>query len=96
MEIEFEIKEHMSILSEKNNGWTKEINIVSWGGKTPKFDIREWSPEHDKMGKGVTLSENELWVLFNSLKEYFGEEINSYNRCESKDFKEIKDIFFDK
>ena len=73
MTINYEIKENVAKLSERSNGWSKELNIASWNGQSDKFDIREWSPEHDKMGKGVTLSEDELWNLYNSLKEYFGE-----------------------
>lgn len=60
-EVTFEIKEHICTLSTSAKGWTKEVNLVSWNGATPKFDIREWSPEHDKMGKGVTLS-NDEWA----------------------------------
>ena len=55
-EIKFEIKENLAILSESAKGWTKELNLVSWNDKEAKYDIREWSPEHDKMGKGVTLT----------------------------------------
>lgn len=57
--IKYEIKAHLGVLAEKNSGWKKEVNIVSWNGAEPKFDVREWSPEHDKMGKGVTLTEDE-------------------------------------
>ena len=44
-------------------GWTKELNKISWNGGTPKYDIREWAPEHEKMGKGVTLTEEEASKL---------------------------------
>lgn len=62
-EITFEITEHIGILSTSAKGWTKELNLVSWNGREPKYDIREWSPEHDKMGKGLTLSKDELEEL---------------------------------
>ncbi|OCZ50589.1 PC4/YdbC family ssDNA-binding protein [Dehalobacter sp. TeCB1] len=62
-DIKFEIKETVGVLSESAKGWTKELNLVSWNDKDSKFDIREWSPEHDKMGKGVTLSNEELKKL---------------------------------
>jgi len=58
--ITFEIKESLGVLSESVRGWTKELNLVSWNGCEPKYDIREWDPEHEKMGKGVTLTEEEL------------------------------------
>lgn len=59
-EIKFEIKETIGVLSESAKGWTKELSLVSWNDKDPKYDIREWSPDHTKMGKGVTLNAEEL------------------------------------
>lgn len=59
-EISFEIIETLGVLSTSTKGWTKELNLISWNGREPKYDLREWSPEHDKMGKGVTLSKEEL------------------------------------
>lgn len=61
--IKYEIKENAGVLSESSKGWKKELNLVSWNDNAPKFDIRDWSPEHDKMGKGVTLSTEELKAL---------------------------------
>ena len=55
-ELKFEITQHIATLSINKSGWTKALNLVSWNGKDAKYDIREWSPDHDKMGKGVTLS----------------------------------------
>jgi len=62
-EIKFEIKETVGVLSESAKGWSKELNLVSWNDKEPKFDLREWDPSHEKMGKGVTLSKEELVKL---------------------------------
>ena len=62
-EIKYEIKENLGVLSESAKGWTKELNLVSWNDKEAKFDIREWNPVHEKMGKGVTLSVEEVKVL---------------------------------
>lgn len=62
-EISFEIIETLGVLSTSTKGWTKELNLVSWNGREPKYDLREWSPEHDKMGKGVTLSKEEMEAL---------------------------------
>jgi hypothetical protein len=56
----FEIKETIGVLSKNAKGWTKEFNVISWNGREPKHDIREWSPEHDKMGKGLTFTKEEL------------------------------------
>ncbi len=62
-ELKFEITEKIGVLSENAKGWTKELNLVSWNEREPKYDIREWSPDHAKMGKGVTLTADELAEL---------------------------------
>ena len=62
-DIKFEIKETIGVLSTSAKGWQKELNLISWNGAAPKYDIREWAPEHEKMGKGVTLSEDEMAKL---------------------------------
>ncbi|WP_335871053.1 YdbC family protein [Bacillus sp. 2205SS5-2] len=59
-DIKFEITEQIAVLSESAKGWTKELNLISWNGREPKYDIRDWGPNHEKMGKGVTLSKEEL------------------------------------
>ena len=68
-ELKFEIKEHIGTVSESSKGWTKELNIVSWNGANPKFDLRDWAPEHEKMGKGLTFTNEELKNLKDE-KEY--------------------------
>lgn len=67
-EIKFEITERIAVLSESAKGWTKELNLISWNGGEPKFDIREWAPNHEKMGKGVTLSKEEMKKVKEALK----------------------------
>lgn len=62
MAIKFEILENLGVLSERT-GWKKELNLVSWNNRKAKADIREWDEEHQKMGKGITLSEEELIKL---------------------------------
>lgn len=62
-DIKFEIKETVGVIAESAKGWKKELNLISWNGKEAKYDLREWSPEHEKMGKGVTLSNDELKAL---------------------------------
>lgn len=69
-EIKYEIVEEVGVLSENAKGWRKELNLISWNGAAPKYDIRDWEPEHEKMGKGVTLSEDEakkLYALLNKV-----------------------------
>ena len=62
-DIKYEIIKHIGKLSESSRGWTKELNIISWNGGVPKLDIRDWAPEHEKMGKEITLSEEEAEKL---------------------------------
>ena len=62
-EIKYEIVKKIGVLSKSASGWAKEINLISWNDRDPKYDIREWSPDREKMGKGVTLSAEELSAL---------------------------------
>ena len=62
-DIKYEIIKHIGNLSESSRGWTKELNIISWNGGVPKLDIRDWALGHEKMGKGITLSEGEAEKL---------------------------------
>jgi hypothetical protein len=62
-DIKFEIKETVGALSEGSKGGKKELTLISWNDKEPKFDIRDWDAEHKKMGKGVTLTIDELRKL---------------------------------
>jgi len=62
-EFTYEVVEELGVLSETPRGWTKELNLISWNGREPKYDIREWAPEREKMGKGVTLSGDETAAL---------------------------------
>ena len=71
-ELKFEITENIGILSENAKGWTKELNKVSWNEREPKYDLREWNPDHTRMGKGITLTEEEIETLKSILN---GEEI---------------------
>ncbi|QRN86399.1 hypothetical protein JR334_04015 [Clostridia bacterium] len=68
-EIKFEIKENIGTLSESAKGWSKEMNLVSWNGREAKYDLREWDPNHEKMGKGVTLTVDEVKKLRELLNE---------------------------
>lgn len=68
-EIKYEIVKALGVLSEGSNGWKKELNLVSWNGRDPKYDIRDWDEDHEKMGKGITLSENEMKNLVDLINE---------------------------
>lgn len=68
-DIKFEIKETVGVISEGSKGWKKELNLISWNGADPKYDIRDWDPEHEKMGKGITLSREEAVELYKLLSQ---------------------------
>lgn len=68
-DIKFEIEKELGVIAESTKGWKKELNLISWNGKEAKYDIREWAPEHEKMGKGVTLTAEELKMLRTVLNE---------------------------
>lgn len=53
----------------KEGGWRKELNLISWYGKEPVYDLREWNEDHSKMSKGITLSKEELSILKEKLQE---------------------------
>lgn len=68
-EFKYEITERIAVLAESSKGWTKELNKVSWNGREAKYDLREWQHEEGKMGKGVTLSEEEIEKLKEALEK---------------------------
>ncbi len=68
-EFKYEITEELGVLSESNNGWKKEFNKISWNERNPKYDIRDWANEHERMGKGVTLTEEELRELYTLISQ---------------------------
>lgn len=68
-EFSYEIMEEVVVLSENQKGWRKELNLISWNGRPAKFDIRDWAPDHEKMGKGITLTNEEVEVLKQALEK---------------------------
>lgn len=67
-DFKYEIVQHICVLSDKNNGWRRECNVVRWNDGTPKFDIRDWSYDRSSMSKGVTLTKNELLQLQKNIR----------------------------
>lgn len=59
----FSIEKNIGIISSGKGGWNLELNMVSWGGRPAKYDIRSWSPDHEKMGKGIALTQEEITTL---------------------------------
>lgn len=70
-EITYKITEEIAVLS-TSGGWSLELNLVSWNGREPKYDIRKWSDDHSKMGKGITLNEKEIINLYDALSTCIG------------------------
>jgi len=70
-DFKFEIINELGVISERSKGWKNELNRISWSGGEPKYDIRDWGPDHATIGKGVTLNEQEL----RKLKELLDAEI---------------------
>jgi hypothetical protein len=62
-DIKYEIIKKVGVLSASASGWSKELNLISWNDREPKYDLRDWSEDHIKMGKGITLSKEELLAL---------------------------------
>lgn len=62
-EITYEIKKNIAVIGESTKGWKREVNIISWNGRKPKLDIRDWDENHEKMGKGITLNKEEVLRL---------------------------------
>ena len=70
-DIKYEIKKDIGVISEGKKGWKKELNLISWNDKEAKYDIRDWNEDHSKIGKGITLTKDEVVKLIELLK---GEE----------------------
>ncbi|WIV11284.1 YdbC family protein [Proteiniborus sp. MB09-C3] len=68
-EIKYEVVEEIAVFSESSKGWTKELNLISWNAREPKYDIRDWAPDKEKMGKGITLTKEELISLRDALNK---------------------------
>lgn len=72
-EIQYEIVKKIAVLSMSDSGYAKEINLISWNGNEPKYDIRSFSPNHERCGKGITLTADEAAALLKALQK----EVNS-------------------
>lgn len=68
-EFKYEITQRIAVLSTNTNGWERQLNLVSWNEREPKYDLRDWSPDGGKMGKGISLSQEEIVALRDILDE---------------------------
>ena len=90
-EVTFEIKEHIGVINEFDNGWNRELNIVSWNGQAPKYDIRDWDGGHERMSRGITLHPRDmrkvvdLYLADNSRKAVKKSEAEQRKRAEERE-----------
>ena len=68
-DVKYSVIDEIAILVESAKGWKKELNLISWNDREPKYDIREWAPDREKMGKGLTLSKEEIIALRHALNK---------------------------
>ena len=62
-EIKYDIIQKSAVLSQRPRGWERQLNLISWNDGEPKYDIRDWSPDGSRMGKGISLSAEEMGIL---------------------------------
>ncbi|MBE6033215.1 MAG: hypothetical protein E7222_00795 [Clostridiales bacterium] len=74
-EITYQITEHIGVIAQYANRWTKELNKIAWNGSNPKFDIRDWDEQHEHMSRGITLHVEEMRIMYEILKDYFAEPL---------------------
>ena len=72
--IVYDIKKKLGVISKARNGWTKEINLVAWNGGEPRYELRSWSPDHTRMGKGIAFNREELGHLREILAQIGSEQ----------------------
>ena len=69
-DVTFEIIDHLGVLATYPTGWRKELNLVSWNGGAPKYDIRDWDPDHERMSRGITLHEKEMRLIIDMVRRH--------------------------
>ena len=86
----YEIKKTLASVKSDSDGWNLELNLISWSGRKPSYDLRKWNDNHEKMGKGVAMSEDEVVLLFykakDILKEITGEDVEEVKEEVKLDF----------
>lgn len=71
----FDLKEHLGVIFTTGNDWTRELNVIWWSDKEETFyDLRDWSPDHERMTRGVRLSKEGIEALVEAYEEEFLEE----------------------
>ncbi len=63
-EIKFDVVKELGVISENpKNGWSRELNLVSWNDREPKYELRDWSADKSKMNKGFSMTADEVKTL---------------------------------
>ena len=83
-EVRYEVVEHLGVIGTYQTGWKKEVNIIEWNGNPSKLDIRDWSPDHQHLSRGVTLHRNEILELLRILLRNYGHELREIERRERR------------
>ena len=83
-EVRHEVVEHLGVIGTYQTGWKKEVNIIEWNGNPSKLDIRDWSPDHQHLSRGVTLHRNEILELLRILLRNYGQELRELERRERR------------
>ena len=78
--VQFQLVEKLGVLDHHKSGWAREVNLVAWNGNPPKFDIRDWDPEHERMSRGITLFEREAAKLTRILAERLQMDMPQYDQ----------------
>lgn len=68
-DIRWDIKEHIGVIKTFHSGWQKELNVISWNDREPKYDIREWDMNHEHMTRGIMLFPDEMESICHLLKD---------------------------
>lgn len=91
MTITFTIKKHIGVISKSEDGWSKELNLISWNEATPKYDIRNWEPGREHMSRGITLHEHEVVKLYEILTEAL-QDIDKIKASLEKEIEPSEDV----
>ena len=78
-DVTFEIMEHIGVIDEvggRDEKWTKEINVVAWNGGKPKIDVRDWNESHERMSRGITLTEEQAMKMTKALVDRYRSRAN--------------------
>lgn len=60
-DVDYQILKNLVTFPAEGNGvFHKELNLISWRGRMPKYDLRSWTDDRSAMTKGITLTEEQM------------------------------------